>query len=32
MLERLPEGGYDDLDAAHLNVFQYPRPAGCETD
>lgn len=26
MLERLHEHGYDDLDAAHLNVFQYPGP------
>ena len=28
MLERLHEGGFDDLDAAHLNVFQYPGPQG----
>src|SRR5262245_37872560 len=28
MLERLPERGFDDLDAAHLNVFQYPGPEG----
>src|SRR5215210_6184175 len=28
MLERLHERGYDDLDAAHLNVFQYPGPQG----
>ena len=26
MLERLHEHGFDDLDAAHLNVFQYPGP------
>jgi DNA-binding MarR family transcriptional regulator len=26
MLERLHERGFDDLDAAHLNVFQYPGP------
>jgi len=26
MLERLHEQGFDDLDAAHLNVFQYPGP------
>ena len=26
MLERLHERGYDDLDAAHLHVFQYPGP------
>src|SRR3954467_5344336 len=26
MLERLYERGFDDLDAAHLNVFQYPGP------
>lgn len=28
MLERLRERGFDDLDAAHLNVFQYPGPQG----
>jgi DNA-binding MarR family transcriptional regulator len=28
MLERLHERGYDDLDAARLNVFQYPGPQG----
>ncbi len=28
MLERLHEHGFDDLDAAHLTVFQYPGPAG----
>jgi DNA-binding MarR family transcriptional regulator len=28
MLERLHEHGYDDLDAAHLTVFQYPGPQG----
>jgi DNA-binding MarR family transcriptional regulator len=28
MLELLHERGYDDLDAAHLNVFQYPGPQG----
>src|SRR5215217_6762084 len=28
MLERLHEHGFDDLDAAHLNVFQYPGPKG----
>src|SRR3954463_15627690 len=28
MLERLYERGFDDLDAAHLNVFQYPGPQG----
>ena len=28
MLERLHERGFDDLDAAHLNVFQYPGPQG----
>jgi DNA-binding MarR family transcriptional regulator len=26
MLERLQEYGFDDLDAAHLNLFQYPGP------
>src|SRR6266513_3031704 len=26
MLERMHEQGFDDLDAAHLNVFQYPGP------
>jgi DNA-binding MarR family transcriptional regulator len=28
MLERLYEEGFDDLDAAHLNVLQYPGPQG----
>jgi DNA-binding MarR family transcriptional regulator len=28
MLERLHQRGFDDLDAAHLNVFQYPGPQG----
>jgi DNA-binding MarR family transcriptional regulator len=28
MLERLHERGFDDLDPAHLNVFQYPGPQG----
>src|SRR5213082_3310591 len=28
MLERLHEQGFEDLDAAHLNVFQYPGPQG----
>jgi len=28
MLERLHEQGFDDLDAAHLSVFQYPGPQG----
>src|SRR5580765_3183741 len=28
MLERLHEHGFDDLDAAHLIVFQYPGPQG----
>jgi DNA-binding MarR family transcriptional regulator len=28
MLERLHERGFDDLAAAHLNVFQYPGPQG----
>src|SRR3954465_6501004 len=28
MLQRLHEHGFDDLDAAHLNVFQYPGPQG----
>src|SRR3954453_8846740 len=28
MLERLHSHGFDDLDAAHLNVFQYPGPRG----
>ena len=30
MLERLHENGFDDLDAAHLNVFQYPGPQGSD--
>jgi DNA-binding MarR family transcriptional regulator len=30
MLERLHERGFDDLDAAHLNVFQYPGPQGAK--
>jgi len=28
MLDRLHEHGFDDLDAAHLYVFQYPGPQG----
>jgi DNA-binding MarR family transcriptional regulator len=28
MLERLHERGFDDLDAAHLSIFQYPGPQG----
>ena len=28
MLERLHERGFEDLDAAHLNVLQYPGPQG----
>src|SRR3954462_14605029 len=28
MLERLHDLGFDDLDAAHVNVFQYPGPQG----
>jgi DNA-binding MarR family transcriptional regulator len=28
MLERLHDRGFDDVDAAHLNVFQYPGPQG----
>ena len=28
MLTRLHEQGFDDLDAAHLNVFLYPGPEG----
>ena len=28
MLARLHERGFTDLDAAHLNVFQYPGPQG----
>ena len=28
MLERLHARGFDDLDAAHMNVFQYPGPQG----
>src|SRR5262245_36385258 len=28
MLRRLHEHGFDDLDAAHLGVFQYPGPEG----
>jgi DNA-binding MarR family transcriptional regulator len=28
MLERLHERGFDDLDAAHMNIFQYPGPQG----
>jgi DNA-binding MarR family transcriptional regulator len=28
MLERLHDHGFADLDAAHLNVFQYPGPQG----
>src|SRR3954452_23232985 len=28
MLERLHDHGFADIDAAHLNVFQYPGPQG----
>lgn len=28
MLERLNERGFDDFDAAYLNIFQYPGPQG----
>jgi DNA-binding MarR family transcriptional regulator len=28
MLERLHERGFDDIDPAHVNVFQYPGPQG----
>src|SRR5947207_298764 len=28
MLEQLHESGFDDFDAAYLNVFQYPGPHG----
>jgi DNA-binding MarR family transcriptional regulator len=28
MLERLHEAGFDDLEAAHLSVLQYPGPQG----
>jgi DNA-binding MarR family transcriptional regulator len=28
MLERLHQSGFDDLDTAHLTVFQYPGPQG----
>src|SRR5438046_6652815 len=28
MLQRLHERGFADLDAAHMNVFQYPGPQG----
>src|SRR5881398_2999325 len=28
MLEHLHARGFDDLDAAHMNVFQYPGPQG----
>jgi DNA-binding MarR family transcriptional regulator len=30
MLELLHDRGFDDLDAAHLNVFQYPGPQGAK--
>ena len=30
MLERLHEHGFEDLDAAHLTVFQYPGPQGAK--
>jgi DNA-binding MarR family transcriptional regulator len=30
MLERLHEHGFDDLDAPHLTVFQYPGPQGAK--
>jgi DNA-binding MarR family transcriptional regulator len=28
MLERLHQRGFDDFDAAYLNIFQYPGPQG----
>jgi DNA-binding MarR family transcriptional regulator len=28
MLERLHQSGFDDFDAAHLSIFQYPGPQG----
>lgn len=30
MLEQLHEAGFDDLEAAHLNVLQYPGPQGAK--
>ncbi|HSQ60352.1 MAG TPA: MarR family transcriptional regulator [Acidobacteriota bacterium] len=30
MLERLHERGFEDLDVAHLTVFQYPGPQGAK--
>ena len=30
MLDRLREAGFDDIDAAHMNVFQYPGPQGAK--
>jgi DNA-binding MarR family transcriptional regulator len=30
MLERLHERGFEDFDAAYLNVFQYPGPQGAK--
>lgn len=30
MLERLHERGFEDLDAAHLGVFQFPGPQGAK--
>jgi len=30
MLDRLRERGFDDIDAAHMNVFQYPGPQGAK--
>ena len=30
MLDLLHERGFEDLDAAHLNVFQYPGPQGAK--
>lgn len=30
MLDRLHQRGFNDLDAAHLNVFQYPGPQGAK--
>lgn len=30
MLERLHERGFDDFDAAYLNIFQYPGPQGAK--
>ena len=30
VLEELTAAGFDDLNAAHLNVFQYPGPEGAQ--